>query len=89
MEKIPRKKSIRQKVILEATYDFYGKGGISKYKLSANKIALWLMGRKSKLEKLNDEEREVLWYIKKNLKDKTYRNEILKDLMGKSSCLVS
>ena len=80
MRKLPTNRTLRQKTIIEACYDFYGLGGISKYKKSADKIALWIMNRKRGLDKLTEQETNDLWHIKQNLTDIIYKKGIENDI---------
>ena len=70
MRKLPQKRNKRQSLIIRAVEDFYNRR--AEKNKSIRKIALFLMGRKARLGKLTPEEKEALWYVKKNLKDKTY-----------------
>ena len=82
MRKLPPKKfrNEKQNLIIKAVQDFFGEGASNKMKKSISKISLYLMGRKARLGALTEEENEALWYIRENLKDKTYSSTFLKPL---------
>jgi hypothetical protein len=65
---LPKKKSDKQKLIINAVYDYFGK---SQNEKRAVQIALFIMGRKRGVE-LTKEELSDVWAIKENLNDKTY-----------------
>lgn len=71
MRKIPFKKSPRQRLLIQAVFDFYGEGLRKKKYRRAKEIALYLMGRRKGIE-LDEKQKEDIWYIKGNLNDKTY-----------------
>ena len=71
----PRKLSPQRILILKAVYDFYGslpKNISPKIK----EVALYAMGRKRRIT-LDEEQQTALWYIKENLKDRTYRRSLV------------
>ncbi|OGZ66577.1 MAG: hypothetical protein A3C58_02640 [Candidatus Staskawiczbacteria bacterium RIFCSPHIGHO2_02_FULL_34_10] len=68
MRRLPVKKSLKQKLIMKAVYDYFG---IGIDKVRANQIAIFLMGRKKGVN-LTDEEKSDAWAIKINLTDKVY-----------------
>lgn len=76
MRLLPRKRSKGQNLIIEATKDFFGEANPEERK-SITKIALWIMKRRTRLEPLDEEEKEALWYIKQNLQDKVYTSTFL------------
>ena len=76
MRRLPTKPTDNQKIIIEACRDFYNKSN-----KSARKLALFLMGRKARLEPLTEDERGALFCVKKNLSDKIYRDNIKKDVL--------
>jgi len=78
MRKLPHELTMNQKIILEATKDFYGEGYPRKMK-EIRPVALWLMGRR-KGNKLTEEQQEAVWHIRNNLADQTYRQNLLKAL---------
>ena len=71
MRRLPRKRNKRQDLIIRAVEDYFGEANAGEKK-SITKIALWLMGRKKRLEPLTEEERGALERIRVNLQDKTY-----------------
>lgn len=71
MRKIPFKKSLRQKLLIQAVFHFYGDGLRKKKYRKAKEVALYLMGRRRGI-KLDEEQKEDMWHIKVNLSDKTY-----------------
>lgn len=73
MRTLPKNKSDKQKIIIEACHDYYGKGQNEK---RANQVALYLMGRKRDVE-LTEEEMSDLWKIKENLKDEIYLKSLV------------
>ena len=72
MRTLPKHKSDKQKLIIAATYDYFGIGS----KVRANQVALFLMGRKRGVN-LTDEEKSDVWAIRENLNDKTYISGLL------------
>ena len=72
MRRLPNKSNLKQKLIIEATKDFFGKGyPIDGSKRKFINVALWIMGKRKKIQ-LNDEEWSAIWHIKQNLRDETY-----------------
>jgi len=71
---LPRKLSPQRTMILKAVYDFYGElpKNISP---KIKEVALYIMGRKKGIE-LNEEQQAVVWYVKQNLQDRTYREAL-------------
>ena len=65
----------RNEIIKEAIRDFYG-----IYSPNAKSLMKYCI--KTKKPQLTDEQKDDLWYIKQNLKDKTYRESIEKSLRG-------
>jgi len=72
MKRLPQKLNQRQKLILEATKDFFGKGAPKKgLQRNIINVASWLMNRRKGIQ-LNKEEKSAVWCIKQNLTDKIY-----------------
>ncbi len=74
--RLPIKRSNRQKLIIKAVDDFFGEGISQKEGRLKKDIALWLMGRKKGVS-LTEEQKEAVWYIKNNLGNKTYTQNLL------------
>lgn len=72
MRQLPRNRTKRHNRIIQAVDDFFGDGQPAKERWLRKNIALWIMNRKKGI-KLNDEQKEAMWYIKSNLSDPTYR----------------
>ena len=70
MRYLPRNKTPRQKLIIEAIEDYFGDCLPAQKKLKKD-ISFWLM-KKRKGIKLNEEQENAVWYIKTNLTDQTY-----------------
>jgi len=68
MRTLPKNKTEKQKIIINAVYDYYGK---EKNLTRANQVALFIMGRKRGVT-LTKEEESDLWAIKTNMSDETY-----------------
>ena len=51
--------------------EFYGDGCSGKDRKLKKDICLWLMNRRRGI-KLNDEQKEVLWYIRQNMSAGAY-----------------
>jgi len=73
MRKFPKNKTIKQKLLINVCYDYYGKGMFPNEKVRAGQIALYLMGKRRGIE-LTNQEKSDMWAIKENLKDKIYLN---------------
>lgn len=71
MRRLPIKKTNKQKIIIEATFDYFGKEMTNEEKKSAKQIALYIMGRKRGVN-LTEEEKSDMWAIRENLGDKVY-----------------
>jgi hypothetical protein len=76
IRRLPRKQTTKHKLIIQAVDDFLGEGYPTAQRKLKKDIALWLMGRKKGV-KLNEEQKEAVWYIRKNLSDPTYRQNLL------------
>jgi len=74
MRTLPKHKSDKQKLIIAATYDYFGIGS----KVRANQIAIYIMGKRRGIN-LTDAEKSDVRAIKENLKDKTYIKGLLRD----------
>lgn len=74
MRRLPTNLSPRQKLILKATYDFFGYMTY-KEKVVAKRIAIWIMGRR-KGNKLTEENFNAVWHIRSNLKDNIYSGNL-------------
>lgn len=74
---LPIKPNEKQKLIIKAVADYYGTGILPKEKSESKNIALFLMGRKARLQPLSEEQKSALWAIKTNLEDKTYCQSLL------------
>ncbi len=61
---------------MKAVKDYYGTGTNTKEVSNSKVIALFLMGRKSRLQPMTDEQKSDMWAIKTNLEDKTYRQSL-------------
>lgn len=66
---LPKNKTKHHQLIIKAVKDYYG---ASPERTSATRVALYIMGRKARLEKLTDEEKIDVFVIKTNLSDKVY-----------------
>jgi len=76
MRRLPKKLSLRQNLIVEATKDFLGDDRpVKKFQRKLTNIALWLMNRRKGI-KLNEDEQDAVWHIRQNLKDDTYREAL-------------
>jgi len=74
MRNLPTKLNQNQALIVEATKDYFGKGApTSGLQRSIINVSLWLMQRRKGIS-LNDKEKEAVWCIAQNLKDKVYFN---------------
>lgn len=73
MRTLPKNKSDKQKLIIEACQDFFGRGNNS---VRANQIALFLMGRKRGVF-LSQEEIRDMSLIRANLDDEIYTESFL------------
>lgn len=71
---LPTKPNNRQKLIIKAVADYYGAGITNQEKSESKVIALFLMGRKARLQPLSEEQKSDTWAIKTNLEDQTYIN---------------
>ena len=76
MRKLPTKQNEEQKLIIKAVKDYYGTGATAKEVSDSKVIALFLMGRKARLQLMTDEQKKDMWAIKVNLQDKTYRQSL-------------
>ena len=77
MRKLPTNKTDKQKIIINATYDYFGIM-TPKEKARANQIALWIMGRKARNEILPEEQKAVR-QIQENIKDEVYTKGLLRN----------
>ena len=75
--RLPIKRSPEHNLIINAVDDFFGEGCSQEDQKLKKDICLWVMGRKRGVE-LIEEQQEILWYIKGNLADQTYRQNLLK-----------
>ena len=57
-------------MIINAVKDFCGEDS-SVSERNITNVSLWIMGRKSGVE-LNEEEKEIVWYVQQNLADNVY-----------------
>jgi len=76
MRKLPLKMTDAQKLIFWATVDFYGDGLTTKEIPEIRQLAIYLMGRRKGI-KLTDQQKDDMWYIRENLKDKVYIESLL------------
>ncbi len=67
MRTLPKIKSVRQRLIIDCTHDYFGVAEMTR----PNQIALFLMGRKRGVI-LSVEEMEDMRCIKINMEDKVY-----------------
>lgn len=74
MRQLPKKPNKRQKLIIRAVADYYGTGINNQEKSGSKAIALFLMGRKARLQPISVEQKSDMWAIKINLDDQTYIN---------------
>ena len=74
MRTLPKHKSDKQKLIIAATYDYFGIGS----KVRANQIAIYIMGKRKGVS-LTDEEKSDACAIRENLRDGTYIKGLLGD----------
>ena len=70
MRQLPKNKTPRHKMIIEAVDNYFGDCLPDQRRLKKD-ICLWLM-KKRKGIKLNEEQENAVWYIKTNLTDQTY-----------------
>lgn len=70
---LPKIKSQKQKLIIGACQDYFGRG---QNPMRANQVALWAMNRRRRVE-LSEEEKRDLELIKINLGDEVYVNGLL------------
>ena len=76
MRNLPINRTPRHNLIINAVADFYGEG-ISEIERSESKgVALYIMGRKRGLV-LNENQKEVISYVKQNLGDKIYTDSLI------------
>ena len=73
MRNLPTKRSQEHEIIIKAVQDFWNEDKITRRVINT---ALWIMGRKKRLE-LSDEEKEAVWYVQSNLTDRNYRQSLL------------
>lgn len=66
---------LRNEIIKEAVRDFYGDS-------NANVMPIVKYMTKRNKPKLTEEQKNTLWYVRANLKDKDYRDSIIKSLSG-------
>ena len=71
----PQKLSPQRKLIIKATYDFYG-SSLPKNSPLIKEVALYIMGRRKRIQ-LNEEQQSALLYIKQNLTDSVYRKALV------------
>ena len=77
MRRLPTKPTKNHKLILAAVKDFFGDSLKGTELKSISKAALYVMRRKSGLGKLTEVEKSAVWFVRKNLKDLTYKKELL------------
>lgn len=77
MRNLPKKPNEYQKTVIKAVRDFWGDGSDVKDRSIIN-TALWIMGRRARIE-LTEQEKEAVWYIQENLKDEIYRKNLETD----------
>ena len=70
MRTLPKNKSENHKLIINATYDYFGIMD-AKQKVRANQIAIYLMGRKRGVN-LTEEEKSIALIVRDNLRDEVY-----------------
>jgi hypothetical protein len=72
MRNLPKKPKPSQALIIESTKDYFGNGApLNGLQRNIINVSLWIM-QKRKGVVLNDEEKEAVWCIAQNLKDKVY-----------------
>ncbi|MCX6723162.1 MAG: hypothetical protein NT094_03835 [Candidatus Staskawiczbacteria bacterium] len=76
MRQLPAQPNNRQKLIIKAVADYYGHGIAQQEKSGSKVIALFLMGRKARLQPMFEEQKKDMWAIKTNLGDKIYTNSL-------------
>ena len=76
MRKFPKKKTEKQKLIIEATKDYFREANQEENK-SITKTANYLMNRKRGLETLTEGEEGAVERIRENLKDNVYISSLI------------
>jgi len=76
MRRLPRRKRVNQDLIEGAVNDYFGEGCLPKQRRLKKDIILWFMGFRKGI-KLNEEQKEALWFVKSNLADSTYHQNLL------------
>ena len=66
---LPRTKTPKQQLIIKAVEDFCGDDGSTSRNIVNS--ALWVMGRKKRIE-LTDEEKKIVFYVQANIADPIY-----------------
>lgn len=75
MRHLPKTKTQKQKIIIQACLDYYGSGASIEDKKSTTKIALWIMNRKKGVN-LSEQEMSDVWAVKANLNDPIYAKSL-------------
>ncbi|KKP32626.1 MAG: hypothetical protein A2312_04240 [Candidatus Staskawiczbacteria bacterium RIFOXYB2_FULL_32_9] len=78
MRQLPTKPNKRQKLIIDAVADYYGDGATRQEKMDSKIIALFLMGRKARLQPLSEEQKKDMQAIKNNISDRIYSDSFSK-----------
>ena len=73
---LPKKRSEKQTMIIQATFDFFGSGLPLREIPQVRDIAIYLMGRKKGIT-LSEEQKHDMECIKENLKYITYCQSLL------------
>jgi len=73
---LPTKPNNKQKTIIKAVSDYYGAGITNQEKLGSKVVALFIMGRKARLQPMSDGQKSDMWAVKTNLEDPTYVNSL-------------
>ena len=76
MRQLPTKPNNRQKTIIKAVSDYYGAGITKQEKSDSKVVALFIMGRKARLQPMSEEQKSDMWAIKINIGDSTYANSL-------------
>ena len=71
---LPTKPNNRQKLIIKAVADYYGAGITNQEKSDSKIVALFIMGRRARLQPMNEQQKSDEWAIKNNLGDQIYIN---------------
>jgi len=81
MRRLPIKRNLKQKTIIEAVKDFSGEGVPVVERKDQKYISLWLMNRRKGVQ-LTEEQKSDLELIKTNLSDKVYVSGLERELAG-------